>query len=74
MICKYTVENFKAIGKKIEVDFYGNMNIKRFDFNLTQIGYKNVLKSTGFYGPNNTGKSCILLSIIHHPLFSIFIA
>lgn len=63
MICKYTVENFKAIGKKVEVDFYANMNIKRFDFNLTQVGYKNILKSTGFYGPNNTGKSCILLSI-----------
>lgn len=64
MICSYTVENFKAIGDKAEVDFYANMNIKRFGFNVTKIGNKNVLKSTGFYGPNNTGKSCILLSIL----------
>ena len=63
MICRYTVENFKAIGDKAEVDFYGNMNIKRFGFNLAQVGNKNIVKSTGFYGPNNTGKSCILLSI-----------
>ncbi len=64
MICKYAVENFKAIGEKVEVDFFANMNIKRFDFNLTKIGAKNILKSTGFYGPNNTGKSCLLLSIM----------
>ena len=63
MICKFTVENFKAIGSKAEVDFYANMNIKRFEFNLAKEGFKNILKSTGFYGPNNTGKSCILLSI-----------
>ena len=64
MICKFSVENFKAFAKKVELDFFANGNIKRLDYNYVNAGEKNILKTAGFYGPNNTGKTCILLSLI----------
>ena len=63
MICKFTVNNFKTFGQKVELDFFANMNIKRLDYNYLNIGEKNVLKTIGFYGPNNTGKTCILMAL-----------
>lgn len=63
MICRFSVENFKAFGDRIELDFYANGNIKRFDYNYVNVEEKNVLKTIGFYGPNNTGKTCILLAL-----------
>ena len=64
MICKFSVENFKAFAKKVELDFFANGNIKRLDYNYVNAGEKNILKTAGFFGPNNTGKTCILLSLI----------
>lgn len=65
MICKFSVENFMAFSDKIELDFFANGNIKRFDFNSFNVGNKNILKTIGFYGPNNTGKTCTLLALIN---------
>lgn len=65
MICKFSVQNFKAFAEKVELDFFANGNIKRLDYNFINLGEKNVLKTIGFYGPNNTGKTCILLSLIN---------
>ena len=64
MICNFSVENYKAFASKVELDFFANGNIKRFDYNYVDLGKKNLLKTVGFYGPNNAGKTCILLSII----------
>ena len=64
MICKFSVENFKAFANRVELDFFANGNIKRLDYNYISQGDKNILKTAGFYGPNNTGKTCILLSLI----------
>ena len=64
MICKFSVENFKSFANKVDLDFYANGNIKRLDYNFVSAGEKSILKTAGFYGPNNTGKTCILLSFI----------
>ncbi len=64
MICRFSVENFKAFANKVELDFFANGNIKRLDYNYINAGEKNILKTAGFYGPNNTGKTCILLALI----------
>ena len=63
MICNFTVDNFKTFGQKIELDFFANMNIKRLEYNYLNVGEKNILKTIGFYGPNNTGKTCILMAL-----------
>ena len=63
MICKFTVKNFLAFADEVELDFYANMNIKRFECNYVKRANKNILKAVGFYGPNNTGKTCILKAL-----------
>lgn len=64
MICKFKVENFKTFAEEIEINFYSDNNIKRFDWNLLDLGNKSVVKTAGFYGPNNTGKTCIMIAIM----------
>ena len=63
MICKFKVKNFKAFSDETELVFFADRNIKRFDYNLASCETKSVLKTVGFYGPNNTGKTCILTSL-----------
>lgn len=63
MICRLKVENFKAFSEPVEVNFIANNNIKRLDWNLSRHDNISVVKTAGFYGPNNTGKTCILLSL-----------
>lgn len=65
MICKFSVENFRAFSEKVELDFFANGNIKRFDYNYVNVSEENILKTIGFYGPNNTGKTCILLALFN---------
>ena len=65
MICKLKVENFKAFSDSVEVSFYADNNIKRFEWNLNEAGNKKIVKTSSFYGPNNTGKTCLLLSLMN---------
>ncbi len=60
MICKFSVENYKAFSEKVQLDFFADRNIKRLDYNFIESHEKSILKTAGFYGPNNTGKTCIL--------------
>ena len=65
MICKFSVENFKPFADKAEIDFFANGNIKRMSYNCLQCGEKSILKTIGVYGPNNTGKTWILLAFAY---------
>ena len=65
MICKFSAENFKTFANKLELDFYASGNIKRLDYNYVNVDKKNILKTIGFYGPNNTGKTCLLEALIN---------
>lgn len=64
MICTYSVENYKAYADKVEFSFFADRNIKRFSCNYISACEKGILKTVGFYGPNNTGKTCTLLSLL----------
>ena len=61
MICKLAIKNYRAFAEEVELDFYANGNIKRLSYNYIS-GKRNILKTAGIYGPNNTGKTCIFLS------------
>lgn len=63
MICSFSVKNFKAYGDKVDLSFFADQNIKRFDCNSIPAEGKRILKAVGFYGPNNTGKTCILYAL-----------
>ena len=64
MICKFSLENYKAFGERADLDFFANKNIKRFDYNYLDYLGLDILKTIGIYGPNNTGKTCLLTSLI----------
>ena len=64
MICNFSVKNFKAFADEVKIDFFANKNIKRFDYNYLNLKEKDLLKTIGFYGPNNTGKTCILFALV----------
>ena len=63
MILKYKVNNYKTFKDSIELSFVADMRTKKFQSNTILINGQNILKTTGIYGPNNTGKSCLLESI-----------
>lgn len=63
LICKLKLGNYKVFENRVDLDFYANGNIKRFDYNYEAIQSRDVLKTIGFYGPNNTGKTYLLLSL-----------
>ena len=83
MITYFSVQNYKTFYKKVELDFRLNKSIKRFLVNGIKSGDERYLKSIGIYGPNNAGKTCLLLSITnlknimlggkHEPLTNSFI-
>lgn len=60
MIARFSVTNYKAFAERVDLDFFANGNIKRLDYNYVSSMNKNILKTMGFYGPNNTGKTCII--------------
>lgn len=83
MITYFSVQNYKTFYKKVELDFRLNKSIKRFLVNGIQSGDERYLKTVGIYGPNNAGKTCLLLSLTnlknimlggnHEPLTNSFI-
>ena len=63
MLLYYKIKNLKTFNKEIEVDLIADMHIKKFISNTIQTNDRNVLKAIGVYGPNNTGKSCLIEAI-----------
>ena len=65
MICRFGVANFKPFADEVVLDFFGNGNIKRLDYNCIKQNGKSILKTIGIYGPNNTGKTWILNAMVY---------
>lgn len=63
MITHFKVKNFKTFEDMVDVSFTANGQIKRFLCNTFEVNNKRVLKTLGIYGPNNTGKTCLILAI-----------
>jgi len=63
MITSLRLRNFKTFAEEIEISFTGSFSIKRFLCNTFETKGKRVLKTIGFYGPNNTGKTCLILAL-----------
>ena len=61
MICEFKMTNFKCFGEKENtISFYAHDGIKRFECNTILTTPKRILKTVGIYGPNNTGKTCLV--------------
>ena len=60
MLLSIKIKNYKTFKNEIEMSFMADMRIKRFASNTIDINNHNILKVSGIYGPNNTGKSCLI--------------
>lgn len=63
MITYIKFKNYKTFFKEVSVNFVANDQIKRFMCNSVNLNNLNVLKTVGIYGPNNTGKTCLVLAL-----------
>ena len=83
MITYFSTRNYKTFYKRIDLDFKLSKRIKRFLANGIEVCEDRYLKTMGVYGPNNSGKTCLLLSIVnlknlmlggkHEPLTNSFV-
>lgn len=62
MLLSYKVKGFKVFNEAVELSFKGNKKIKNKDY-VFNINNEEILKSAIIYGPNNTGKSCLINSL-----------
>lgn len=63
MILSVRVDNFLIYSHEVELSLIADMRIKKFKSNVFDINNFNVLKSVCVYGPNNSGKTCIIRAI-----------
>ena len=64
MLLNFTIQNFEVFSNTVELCCEANMHTKKFLSNVIQHKQGNVLKSLAIYGPNNTGKTCIIEALM----------
>ena len=68
MLLKFAVENFMAFSSKIELNLEADLRTQKFNSNIIFNPLGNSVKSLAIYGPNNTGKTCLLNAINQYKL------
>ncbi|MEG0836155.1 MAG: ATP-binding protein [Anaerovoracaceae bacterium] len=63
MIMKFILNNFQAFNSEVELDLEADLRTKKFMTNVALCEQGNTLKSAAIYGPNNTGKTCLINAI-----------
>lgn len=63
MIINFKINNFKLFPNDVSMSFIADMRIKKFTSNTISKNNLNILKVAGIYGPNNTGKTCLILAL-----------
>lgn len=60
MLYSLYVKNCLAFNEPVMFSMQADSESKKFNTNVFNLGNYNVLKSAAIYGPNNTGKSCLI--------------
>ena len=63
MLLRYSIANFMTFDEPVEVDFEADQRIGRLKTNLLDFGERKYLKTIGFFGPNNSGKTALLKAL-----------
>lgn len=63
MITHFSFKNYKTFADRVDVPLTANGLIKRLSCNAVTVGGRPILKTIGIYGPNNTGKTCLILAL-----------
>ena len=79
MLLYFKIKNYKTFKDEIEMSLIADMHIKRFITNTNNVNNQNILKVLSVYGPNNSGKSCLIEAIyslrtvmLNEPNFEFF--
>ena len=60
LLLKFIIQNFEVFSNTVELSCEANMHTKKFLSSVIQHSQGKALKSLAIYGPNNTGKTCII--------------
>ncbi len=63
MIISVKVDNFLVYSNEVELNLVADMRIKKFLSNVYSENKFNILKCACIYGPNNSGKTCLVRAI-----------
>ena len=63
MILNIRASNSYVFSSKVELSLVADMREQKFAFNVNSDSKYNILKTVGIYGPNNSGKTCLLKCI-----------
>lgn len=63
MIIEVRAENCYAFDERVCLSLKADMRNKKFKSNVHQENHFNILKAVGIYGPNNSGKTCLIKCI-----------
>ena len=63
MLIEVRAKNCYAFDEEIQFSMKADMRNKKFGSNVHKENNFNVLKTAGIYGPNNTGKTCLIKCI-----------
>lgn len=63
MLLKFIVENFQVFNEEVELNLEADLRTKKFRSNIIMNSQGNSIKSAAIYGPNNTGKTCLLNAV-----------
>lgn len=63
MLMEVRLNNVLAFNKPVVFSANADMRTKKFISNVHQENGNNIVKSTAIYGPNNTGKTCLIKGI-----------
>lgn len=63
MLLKFYIENFQVFGSRVELDLEADLRTKKLLSNIIMEPQGNIVKSAAIYGPNNTGKTCLIRAV-----------
>lgn len=63
MLLRFFLENFQAFSSEVDLDLEADLRTKKFLSNVVMHAQGNAIKSAAIYGPNNTGKTCLINAV-----------
>lgn len=63
MLIELRIRNCFSFDDEVAFSMKADMRSKKFAYNVCNCGNFNILKSAGIYGPNNSGKTCLIKCI-----------
>ena len=63
MLLKFIIENFQAFNSEVELNLEADLRTQKFRSNVILNSQGNSIKAVAIYGPNNTGKTCLINAV-----------